>query len=253
MGKQLNSEKLSGNRLLLKYMLTKNLKIAYFADGAIINPSYYPLSAVETQGAVLFADLPSFSNFAKDSDPIECSCYINHFFAWIQGETNNYYGGIIDKFIGDEIMIVFIKSLCSIDPIKAAMMTAKKILDYDMFSFSPKIGIAAGEFVISLVGSTEFATVSAIGNTVNLAARCVGQLEAKTIRIATKDDIMVKEIFNGHEWNISTVNNFEPKNMDKTKVIDVQRITKWILNTDYKEIIAKNVKYARNNGAIGKD
>jgi len=58
---------------------------------------------------------------------------VNHFFAWFEGETEEFYGGLIDKFIGGEIMIVFLQDICKKPPLETAMYVAKKMLEKRSF------------------------------------------------------------------------------------------------------------------------
>ncbi len=236
---------------LFKY-LKKNHglnKIATFSDGAILNPAHYPLAGIKVCGAILFADLPNYSRFAQEAEPAECACYVNHFFAWFEGETK-HFRGIVDKYIGDELMSVFIQNECEQEPLKATILTAKAMLGNDSFAFNPKIGIAEGPFVISLIGSTKNMEASAMGNIVNLASRCTSKLPAHSMRIATDNIEFIKEIFIEDVWNISEVKDFSPKNMNPVKVIDVVRVSEFVPQFDYMAEIKENVEYAQNEGAI---
>jgi class 3 adenylate cyclase len=239
---------------LLKY-LKKNHglnEIATFSDGAILNPVHYPLAGIKVCGAILFADLPSYSSFAQKAEPAECACYVNLFFAWFEGETK-HFRGIVDKYIGDELMAVFIQSECKQEPLKAAILTAKAMLSNDPFTFGPKIGIAEGPFVVSLIGSTKNTEVSAMGNTVNLAARCTSETPTHSIRIAIDNFEFIKDIFTDHVWNVSEVKEIKPKNMKTVKVIDVVRESEFVRQFDFMKEIKKNVKFAENQGAIIKE
>ena len=55
------------------------------------------------------------------------------------------------------------------------------MLENDPYAFSPKIGIASGIFAISIVGTTETYDITAIGHTVNLAARCAEKAKNQTL------------------------------------------------------------------------
>ena len=114
-----------GKNQMLEYLMKCGIRgFATYSDGALFNPVMFPVGAVETDGAVLFADLPGFSKLATDLSPVECACYASHFFAWFEGEGGRRYGGIVDKFIGDEVMMVFPRNKCEIDPLEAALRTA---------------------------------------------------------------------------------------------------------------------------------
>ncbi len=200
-------------------------------DGAPVNPNQFPLYGVRLSGTILFADLPGYSKYARGAIPEECAFMVNHFFAWIEASANRLYGGVIDKFIGDEVMIIFAPELGSQDPLKSAMLTARKILEHDEFSFDPKIGIASGELIIAAVGTRQRFDVSALGHTVNLAARCVGKAEPVTIKAATDDRASVEELFSDKPglWKIDGPSSEEFKNIGAHQVITVRRLSEKLM------------------------
>lgn len=238
---------------LLKYFIKQGGKrFVRFPDGAFCNPSSFPFAAIETSGAVLFADLPGYSKLSEKFTPVECTYFVNHFFAWFEGEALKQFGGLIDKFIGDEVMIIFPHTECMFPPLESAILTAKAMLENDPFAFSPKIGIASGIFAVSIVGTTETYDITAIGHTVNLAARCAGEVKkSNSVRVATEDLNVIKKTFNDYNyWNISSPIEIEPKNMKKVKVIDIERKTIWIPNFNYEQKVKDNVRVARKSGVI---
>lgn len=237
---------------LLKFLMKRGItKAATFSDGALLNPIRFHLAGIETNGAILFADLPGFSKLGSQLQSAECAYIVNHFFAWFEGEAIRHFGGIVDKFIGDEVMIIFPHTECKLPPLEAAMHTARAMLENDPWAFDPKIGIAAGSFMIALVGTQTTGSVTAIGHTVNLAARCVGYIKrTHTIKIATSDIDLVKGVFNDEVWEVLSPKQFRPKHMSPVSAIDVFRKTEWVPNFDYLKKVKKNVEWARSKGAI---
>lgn len=224
-----------------------------FSDGSPRQPVRFPMAAFETYGAILFADLPGYSKLAGQLTPAECAYLVNHFFAWFEREAGRLYGGIVDKFIGDEVMVVFPQAGARNLPLVAAMQTASALLAHDLYGFNPKIGIASGEFAIALVGTQETATVSAMGQVVNLAARCSGSAEAHSVRIATDQVQPVRDVFAGDRWEIRLPELFEPKHMAPVHVVDVKHTTKWEPTFSYLLEVREKVKEARARGAIRQD
>ncbi len=240
------------NNRLFEYIRKNGVtQFATFSDGALLNPVRFPLAALETHGAILFADLPGYSKLAATMEPGECACMVNHFFAWFEGEAGRNFGGIVDKFIGDEVMVVFPYTECKLPPLQAAMHSARAMLELDPYAFSPKIGVAAGPFALAVVGTEGTMTVSAIGHTVNLAARCTGSLkEPHIVKIATDDISAVNSVFEDEAWEIRGPDSFEPKNMPTVKVVEVHRKFEWVPNFDYAQEVREKVEFARANGAI---
>jgi class 3 adenylate cyclase len=100
-------------------------KVEVCADGAPLNPVRFPVASIEVVGAILFADLTRYSRIARDLTPTECAYLVSQFFAWFEGEAGRHYGGVVDKFIGDELMMVFLPENSSRSPLEAALRTAK--------------------------------------------------------------------------------------------------------------------------------
>lgn len=246
-----------GKNQMVEYLMKCGIRgFATYSDGALLNPVMFAVGAVEAEGAVLFADLPGFSTLATNLSPVECACYASHFFAWFEGEAGRRYGGIVDKFIGDEVMMVFPRSKCEIGPLEAALRTASAMLAHDPYAFEPKIGIAAGPFAIALTGTHTTRAISAVGHTVNLAARCVqAAREPKTIKVATDDLELIARVFQDqvNDWEVSGPSEFEPKNMAPVQVVHVRRKPMWIPNFDFLADVREMVALARKDGAVLND
>lgn len=82
--------------------------------------------------------------------------------------------GIVDKYLGDEMMIVFSKEFGSEDPFGEAVTAARRMGEQDFFSFVPHVGIACGPVIVGHAGTPLMYNCSAFGAPVALAARCAG-------------------------------------------------------------------------------
>ena len=80
--------KMQHRNLLMDYLKEQGVKnIASFSDGALLNPVKFQLAAIETRGAILFADLPGYSKLSQELSPVECAYMVSHFFSWFEGEA----------------------------------------------------------------------------------------------------------------------------------------------------------------------
>lgn len=70
----------------------------------------------EIEATTLFADISSFSARTADMTPTETLVYVNTFFTWITEEALRHSAGVVDKYIGDEVMVIFAKEFGSTDP-----------------------------------------------------------------------------------------------------------------------------------------
>jgi class 3 adenylate cyclase len=224
-----------------------------FSIGTPISTVDAVVGSVETSGAVLFADLSGYSKQVTELDPVEASVYAAHFYAWLEDAIGKRMDtGIVDKFIGDEVMMVFPWDEVEGDPLEVAIRTALAFLDFDPFAFDPRIGIAEGPFAVSLVGTSTTGTISAMGHIVNLAARCSkGDLGPRSVRVATENVDAVKRIFTEPHGNWKVLEeNFEPKNMPSVRTVVVERQSRWVPQFEYEEWIGAHARRAREAGAV---
>lgn len=132
----------------------------------------FPVKGREIEAAILFADMAGFSRRTQTLSPTETLIFVNHFFSWITAEAIKDKPCIIDKYIGDEIMVLFSKEFGSEDPFIDAVQTGRWMAEYDAFSFCPHIGIACGLVVVGFAGTPLRYNCSVFGNAVTLASRC---------------------------------------------------------------------------------
>jgi len=132
----------------------------------------FPVKGREIYAVILFCDIANFSGRTYDLSPVETLIYVNNFFAWISSEALQGRPAIIDKYIGDEIMVLFSKEFGSSDPFVDAINTARFMAEHDVFCYGPHIGISAGNVVVGYVGTPLKYSCSVFGRPVAIAARC---------------------------------------------------------------------------------
>src|SRR5262245_33153559 len=98
----------------------------------------------EIQAAILFADISGFSSRTLGLSPTETLAFVNTFFTWITAEALRVGPAIVDKYIGDEIMVLFSPAFGSNDAFADAVNTARRMGENDFLDFCPHMGIAAG-------------------------------------------------------------------------------------------------------------
>lgn len=134
----------------------------------------FPVKGREIDAVILFADISGFSTRTLDMSPAETLVYVQNFFAWITAEALRGRPGIVDKYIGDEVMVVFSKEFGSEDPFCDAVQAAAAMSRHDVHAYQPHMGIAAGEVIVGYAGTPMRYNVSVFGAPVALAARCAG-------------------------------------------------------------------------------
>jgi len=152
------------------FLLSTTLTVdGHIDDGCDL---YYPVRGVEIEATVLFADIASYTSRTLSLSPTETLIFVNMFLTWISAEALESGCGIVDKYIGDEMMIVFSKEFGSKDPFEEALKTARWIGENDVHGFMPHIGIASGNVTVGYVGTPLKYNCSVIGAPVALAAHC---------------------------------------------------------------------------------
>lgn len=134
--------------------------------------AYFPVKGVEIEATILFADISEFTRRTQDLSPTETLIFANNFFSWITAEAVKDRPCIVDKYIGDEIMLIFSKEFGSDDPFVEALQCARWMSEHDALRFRPHIGIAQGLVTVGFVGTPIQYNCSVFGRTVALAQRC---------------------------------------------------------------------------------
>lgn len=131
-----------------------------------------PVKGREIEATVLFADITAFSTRTLALSPAATLVFVQNFFAWITEEALRGRPGIVDKYIGDEVMVVFSKEFGSDDPFVDAVQAAAAMSRHDVHAYWPHIGIASGPVIVGYAGTAFRYDVSVFGAPVALAARC---------------------------------------------------------------------------------
>ena len=131
-----------------------------------------------------FSDLAGFSSFAETMAPRELVALMNTYFAAMT-DVIEAHGGFVDKYIGDAIVAVFGAPLDDRDhavhAVQAAIACGKRLQELNRTTPALKgrelrcrIGLNTGEALVGNIGSHRRFNYTAMGDTVNLAARLEG-------------------------------------------------------------------------------
>lgn len=136
---------------------------------------------------VLFTDIKDFSSISEKTDPEDLMEWLNEYMSAMTQVTIEH-GAVIDKFIGDAIMALFGVPLsretqaqinqdaesairCAIDMGKALEELNQRWRIAGKPMIQMRIGIATGTAVTGSLGGHQRMDFTAIGDTVNIAAR----------------------------------------------------------------------------------
>jgi adenylate cyclase len=161
-------------------------------DKILDDPESLKLGGEKRIVTVLFCDIKGFTSFLEDKDPAEAVVVLNNFFK-VMSDIIFSAQGMIDKYIGDEIMAVFGAPLSLKNHAKNAVLAAIKMCEatdtlnkrwrYKGFEgFDIGIGINTGEVIVGNIGYSRFRNYTVIGDSVNIASR----LQTLTKRMNTR-------------------------------------------------------------------
>ncbi|MGJ3243124.1 MAG: adenylate/guanylate cyclase domain-containing protein [Opitutales bacterium] len=131
--------------------------------------------------AVLFCDIRGFTPLSEGMDPTETVALLNRHMTELTQVVQKHHG-VVDKFVGDEIMVIFGAPRSygndALDAVACAraMIAARDRLNRESGeSVQIGIGIASGSALAGLMGSASRLNYTVIGPCVNIAARLCGQ------------------------------------------------------------------------------
>lgn len=128
----------------------------------------------------MFTDIRNFTSVAESKWPEEVVVVLNHYLN-VQTRIIHENTGVVDKFIGDGIMSFFTGNDMVINAVTAARKIQQEIATMNKqrrknneIALEIGVGIATGVAVMGSIGSADRMDYTAIGDTVNLAARLCG-------------------------------------------------------------------------------
>ena len=141
------------------------------------DPGAAALGGEQREVSVLFADLEGFTAFSERTEPARVIEMLNDYWARAVPAVAEE-GGMVERFAGDAVMVVFNGAVDQPDHAlraaraalglqRATEAVAAERADWPRF----RAGVNTGPAVIGNVGSREQRSFTAIGDTTNLAAR----------------------------------------------------------------------------------
>ena len=157
------------------------------------SPTQSARGAERKQVTVMFADLSGFTGLAERTDAEEVRNLVNACFERL-GEVVTRYGGYIDKFIGDELMVLWGAPVAMEDHASRALYASLDILGA-LEAFNAErpelkeqplglhLGLNSGLVVAGAIGTETRREYTAMGDAVNVAARLVARAQSGEILV----------------------------------------------------------------------
>ena len=160
------------------------------------------LGGVKEEITVIFTDVRDFTAIAESADPDILMHQTSRYFS-VLTEAFLAEGGTVDKFIGDAVMVFWNAPNPQPDHVERACRAAlagkaaceKLNIQFEAEGLKPfftRFGVHVGEAVVGNLGSMERMNYTALGNTVNLAARLEGLNKQLGTAILVSGDVYLR-------------------------------------------------------------
>jgi class 3 adenylate cyclase len=144
---------------------------------------------------VVFCDLRGFTAFAETAEPEEVMTVLSEYHSCL-GELIIRYGGTLERFVGDGLLVVFNDPLpCADHSEKAVSMATgmRDAIDEHLEQWRKRgyllgfgIGIARGHATIGQIGFDQRSDYAVIGTIPNHAARLCEQAKSRQILVSQR-------------------------------------------------------------------
>jgi class 3 adenylate cyclase len=161
---------------------------------------------------VLFSDIRGFTTISESLTPHEVVEMLNDYLE-IMTDIIIKYGGVVDKFVGDEVFAVFGAPFDHpMHPLAASATALDMVIELDAHNnsrmtqgklpISIGIGINTGDVIAGAMGSSKRIDFTSIGDAVNLGARLEGTnkvygtvaIMSEFTYLRVSDDVIVREL-----------------------------------------------------------
>lgn len=185
------------------------------ADTIIAGQSDVKLATTRKNLTVCFADIRGFTGIAERMEPEELIELLNEYFA-AQTEIVFKFGGTLDKYYGDGMMVFFGDPIPYADhaerAVKMALEMKRRLPELQKRWFMRQeerlnigIGISTGYVTVGNIGSPARLDYTVIGNNVNLASRLADSAAPGQILVTERTMVQIQQIVDAREHGERTV------------------------------------------------
>jgi adenylate cyclase len=213
-------------------------------DQLLENEDLLSLGGQEQDATILFSDIRGFTSLSENMTPNEVVETLNDYFNQMI-EIIFKYNGILDKIIGDELMVIYGVPKSNIQDSENAVLTAIEMQE-KLIAFNQDrcinlkkpikvgIGVNSGSVISGNIGSTDQMDFTVIGDSVNLASRLCSSAEAGQIIISDAVWNKIKHLQTFKSKKLSPI-----KVKGKAKVISIKEILYDGYEFDYQDAFNK--------------
>jgi class 3 adenylate cyclase len=154
----------------------------------------------ELNMAIVFTDIRGFTSMAEEMSPTESLAFLNSYFSNLAPIFEKHHG-VIDKFLGDGIMALFVEPD---DAIRAVSEYQNTLDEYNLKHRSGNkrpyikagMGLHFGKVLLGAVGFKERLSISVVSDSVNLASRLDGLTKRLGVEALCTEDVIANSKIN---------------------------------------------------------
>jgi adenylate cyclase len=168
----------------------------------------------EVEVSMLFADIRGSSDLARRISTMEFTHLMNRFYRTARQVLVDH-DAIVEKFVGDEVVGLFLPFLAGTDHPARALDAADSLLDATGHRSADGpwvplgVGVHTGTAFVGIVGSKDAMDFTALGDPVNLAAHLASQAATGEIMLTDAVADAVERPLDGSERRTVTLKGFE--------------------------------------------
>jgi adenylate cyclase len=193
---------------------------AHVVEQIVESPDSLKLGGVTQEITVLFADVVGFTTMSSKSHPEQVVEMLNRLFS-VLTEIVFRHGGTLDKYIGDAIMALFGAPYvderdadnavqCALEMRDALVEINEDFAEIGFPRVNLSIGLNTGPATVGYIGSERRTDYTAIGDTVNLAARLQSAAKPGQVLISDKT---VQSV--GDDFEVEPIGELKLKGYDR--------------------------------------
>jgi adenylate cyclase len=197
--RRLTSEEVSRARLRKYFASYAPPEVVEELDAGIMQEK---MAGTQSEITVLFSDIRGFTSIGSTMEPPRLVRFLNLYFTAMVGVVFDY-GGTVDKFIGDGLLVLYNALTEQPDHAKRAVFTALEMqkrvkllneewADDGFPAIRIGVGIHTGDAVIGNIGPEMRMDYTAIGSTVSLASRTEGLTKDFGVEVIITDHTLAQ-------------------------------------------------------------
>ena len=179
------------------------------ADSILAGETEVDLASRRRNLTIFFSDIRGFTELSERLEPEELVDMLNQYLTAMT-EVVFKYGGTLDKYIGDAIMVFFGDPITYEDhaerAVKMALEMRAKLAELQQRWFVEHeetltigMGISTGYVTVGNIGSAARTDYTVVGNQVNLASRLADRAKAGQILVSERTMVAIRELVDGTE------------------------------------------------------